>query len=211
MAKASTRERFLAATAGLLRRQGYSGTGLKQVALAAAAPWGSLYHFFPGGKEQLGAEAVLAAAEAYGAAIKGLFESVENPASAVRLMFRHEVEVLERSNYRDGCPVASTAIDVASTSDLMRQACSDAFVQWHQLVAGAFVRAGVDLEEADACAAFSLAALEGAIILARTHRSTVALKQTGSMTEAALRAAATALASRSPSSQPRLDRHAQRF
>ena len=48
-----TRDRILYASAELFRRQGYAGTGLKQIATEARAPFGSLYHFFPGGKEQL--------------------------------------------------------------------------------------------------------------------------------------------------------------
>ena len=51
-----TRERILYASAELFRRQGYGGTGLKQVVAQAGAPFGSLYHFFPGGKEQLADE-----------------------------------------------------------------------------------------------------------------------------------------------------------
>ena len=45
-----TRDRILYATAELFRRQGYAGTGLKQVVAEAQAPFGSLYHHFPGGK-----------------------------------------------------------------------------------------------------------------------------------------------------------------
>src|ERR1700693_3676029 len=51
-----TRERILYASAELFRRQGYAGTGLKQVVAQAGAPCGSLYHFFPEGKEQLADE-----------------------------------------------------------------------------------------------------------------------------------------------------------
>ena len=53
---AGTRERILGVSAEIFRRQGYEGTGLKQIVTAAKVPFGSLYHFFPGGKEQLGAE-----------------------------------------------------------------------------------------------------------------------------------------------------------
>ena len=47
-------------SAELFRRQGYTATGIKQILAAANAPFGSLYHFFPGGKEQLGAETIRA-------------------------------------------------------------------------------------------------------------------------------------------------------
>ena len=55
---AGTRERIVDSSAELFRRQGYTGTGVKQIVAAASAPFGSLYHFFPGGKEQLGEEVI---------------------------------------------------------------------------------------------------------------------------------------------------------
>ncbi|MEA2309123.1 MAG: hypothetical protein QOI65_1409, partial [Thermoleophilaceae bacterium] len=55
---AGTRERIVDTSAELFRRQGYAGTGVKQIVNEASAPFGSLYHFFPGGKEQLGEEVI---------------------------------------------------------------------------------------------------------------------------------------------------------
>ena len=53
-----TRQRIVAATGELFRTQGSNGTSLAQVTQQAHAPTGSIYHFFPGGKEELG-EAVI--------------------------------------------------------------------------------------------------------------------------------------------------------
>ncbi len=50
----------------LFRRTGYTGTGMKQIAQAAGAPFGSIYHFFPGGKAQLGEEVIRSAGAGYG-------------------------------------------------------------------------------------------------------------------------------------------------
>jgi AcrR family transcriptional regulator len=58
MAAAATKQRIVDATAECFRRQGYAGTGLKQIATEADAAFGSLYHFFPGGKEELGGEVI---------------------------------------------------------------------------------------------------------------------------------------------------------
>lgn len=54
----ATRERILQTGAELFRRQGFAGTGVKQIVAEASAPFGSIYHFFPGGKEQLGEEVI---------------------------------------------------------------------------------------------------------------------------------------------------------
>ena len=61
-----TRERIVTSSAELFRRQGYTGTGMKQIVAEAQAPFGSIYHFFPGGKEELGAEVIRWSGEMYG-------------------------------------------------------------------------------------------------------------------------------------------------
>ena len=53
-----TRERILDVSADLFRRQGMAGTGIKQILRDADAPFGSLYHHFPGGKDELAAETI---------------------------------------------------------------------------------------------------------------------------------------------------------
>ena len=58
-----TRDRILDATIRLLRRQGYTATGIKQIVAEGDAPLGSVYHYFPGGKEQIGVEALLRSGE----------------------------------------------------------------------------------------------------------------------------------------------------
>src|SRR3954466_14992321 len=53
-----SRARLVHAAADLLRRQGYAMTGVKEIAVEASAPMGSFYFHFPGGKEELAAEAL---------------------------------------------------------------------------------------------------------------------------------------------------------
>ncbi len=53
----STRDQIIEATAGLLETQGYRATGLNQIIEESGAPKGSLYYYFPGGKEEFSTEA----------------------------------------------------------------------------------------------------------------------------------------------------------
>ena len=188
MGRADTKQRFLTATSELLRRQGYAGTGLKQVTAEASAPWGSMYHFFPHGKEQLAIEAVHYASELYGVPMAAAFARAKDPIKAVRMLFVNEVQVLEGSDYRDGCPITNTAGDVASTVEPVREACSRGFAHWQAIIAAGFVDGGLSKPQAATCAAFVLSSLEGAILLSRTHKSPEPLRATGQMVELALKA-----------------------
>ena len=66
-----TRERILDVSADLFRRQGMAGTGIKQILRGADAPFGSLYHHFPGGKDELAAETIKRAGAQYAELVAG--------------------------------------------------------------------------------------------------------------------------------------------
>jgi TetR/AcrR family transcriptional repressor of lmrAB and yxaGH operons len=187
MAEKDTKRRFLEAAGELFRRQGYSGTGLKQIAAHAKAPWGSMYYFFPDGKEQLGAEAVLHAGEIYSSSLKSAFATGGDPVAVVATLFREEARLLEASEFRDSFHIAWTAVDVASTTDRVRAACSTVFREWADLIARPCAAAGLSAPEAEATASFVLSSLEGAIIISRTHKSVEPLRMAGEMVEIALK------------------------
>jgi AcrR family transcriptional regulator len=130
MGMVGTRDRIITATGELFRRQGYNGTSLKQVTTASGAPTGSLFHFFPGGKEEL-ADAVLRTG---GAAYRELYEVIADaapdPARAVTDFFDGAAAVLEETGYLDACPIGTVALEVASTNDRLRQATADVFASW---------------------------------------------------------------------------------
>jgi AcrR family transcriptional regulator len=167
-----TRDRILFASAELLRRQGYAATGLKQVSTTAGAPFGSLYHFWPGGKQQL-AEDVLRTG---GAFFLALYRQVVGDApdllAGVRAFFAGAAETLRATDYADACPVATVAGEVASTNEVLRRATADVFESWLGALAGDLEAAGVPAERARPTAVSILALLEGAFLLCRSLRST---------------------------------------
>jgi AcrR family transcriptional regulator len=186
---AATRDRIVDASAELFRRQGYTGTGLKQIVANAAAPFGSLYHFFPGGKEQLGEEVIRKG----GAMYYWLFESYMNAApdvvSGVQSFFAGAAQVLPATDYADACPIATIALEVASTNEPLRIATADVFESWISGAAGHLERAGIGPARARSLAISLIALLEGAFILCRAARSTEALEAAGADAVALVRAA----------------------
>src|ERR1700742_5048504 len=110
-----TRTRLVDAGAELFSRQGYAATGVKQIVTEAEAPFGSLYHHFPGGKEQLGAEAIRVSGALYEQLIPPIFAPAPDPPSAVRAFFAGAAEHLRETDYADACPIATVSLEVSST------------------------------------------------------------------------------------------------
>jgi AcrR family transcriptional regulator len=177
----NTRERIVEASAELFRRQGYSATGVKQIVEAARAPFGSLYHFFPGGKEQLGAEAIRVSGAVYELLIPAVIDPAPDPVTGVRLFFAGAAEHLRDTDYEDACPIATVALEVSSSSETMRRACADVFESWIVQGAARHTRAGLSRKKGRELTIGMLAALEGAFVLARALRSTEPLQIAGEL------------------------------
>jgi len=200
----STRERIVDAGAELFRRQGYAATGVKQIVTAARAPFGSLYHFFPDGKEQLGAEAIRSSGALYELLIPAVLDPAPDLISGVRAFFAGAAEHLLETDYEDACPIATIALEVASRSEPMRDACADVFASWIAAGVPRFTAAGLDDATARELVIAMICALEGAFVLARSSRSTEALAVAGEMTAASVQRALAAaqLAPKAPAAVP---------
>ena len=186
---ARTKERIISVSADLLRRQGYTGTGVKQIVAAAGAPFGSLYHFFPGGKEQLGAETVRWSGEVYGRLLPLIFDASPDLVSGVRTFFAEAARQLEETGYAEGCPIATVALEVSSFSEPLRQACADVFRSWIEAGTQRFAAAGLPEATARRLVTGLLAALEGAFVLCRAMHDSQPLEIAGELAADAVAAA----------------------
>jgi AcrR family transcriptional regulator len=201
-----TRQRIIDASAVLMRRQGYEGTGMKEIVAAASAPFGSVYHFFPGGKEQLGAEAVRWSGAEYAKLLAAALESSPDLAGGVRAFYDGAAEHLVATDYADACPIATIALEVSSHSEVLRQACAEVFEMWIAEGTRQFAAHGVPPGAARRLTVEMLALLEGAFVLCRAARNTEALRIAADAALASL-AAALAPGAREPDTAPVDRRH----
>src|ERR1700732_103969 len=140
---AATRDRILDSSAELFRRQGYAGTGIKQIAAEASAPFGSLYHFFPGGKEQLGEAVIRWSGGMYLQLFSTIAAQAGDPLTAVADFFAGAAQTLRETDFADACPIATVALEVASTNEPLRQATADVFESWIDAATAYFAAAGI--------------------------------------------------------------------
>ena len=172
MAKdADSREKTLSAAVKLFSQRGYHGTVLQDILDAGGAPRGSLYFHFPKGKEQIGEAAVQLGTEGVRDFITDAAQTSGNVQAFLVKLARGMAANLERSGYREGCPVATTALETAAQSDVLGRAARAAFQTWEQEIKRALISFGMKANKADRTATAVLSQLEGALLLARTYRS----------------------------------------
>ncbi|WP_205696970.1 TetR/AcrR family transcriptional regulator [Conexibacter sp. SYSU D00693] len=184
-----TRERILYAAAELFRRQGYGGTGVKQVITQAQAPFGSLYHFFPEGKEQLGEEVLRVGGRFFLTLFETIADAAPDLETGTREFFTGAGETLTATDFLDACPIGTVAGEVASTHERLRVAADEAFESWVRAFAVRAEAAGVAPEPARALGLQLVALIEGAFLLSRAARSTEAMAAAGDAATALVAAA----------------------
>lgn len=192
-----SRERMIEATAVLLRRQGYAATGLAQIVDEARAPKGSLYFHFPGGKEELAAAALERAAERWRVAIDAVLSSQPDPALALRGVVDVLAGELLASQFSDGCPLATVALETSGGDSALSTLCRLSYQRWLSIIEEKLLAAGTagtagTADVAGEQALFVLSALEGAILLSRVQKSLAPLRVTGRFLEALLSGASNA-------------------
>jgi AcrR family transcriptional regulator len=191
VAATSTRDRILETTAELFRRHGYTGTGMKQIVAAANAPFGSLYHHFPGGKEQLGTEVIKTAGAMYFELFVAIAAQSDDVVGGMQDFFDGAAATLVETDYEDACPIATVALEVASTNEPLREATAEVFTSWIDGLTAYLRMGGIAEERARALAFEVLSLLEGAFIFCRALKSPEPMHLAGANAVARVREALT--------------------
>ncbi|MFB4316496.1 TetR/AcrR family transcriptional regulator [Actinomadura sp. 21ATH] len=166
-----TRARLVEAARVLIEARGYYGAGLNEVIAAGGAPRGSLYHHFPGGKDQLTAAAIAASGREIDALLRGLADEAPDTRTLVDAALDALAGRMEEAAYAKGCPIATVALEVAATNDALQKVCADVYGGWQRALADRLVADGHAPDRAEDLACSLLALIEGALVLARARRS----------------------------------------
>ncbi len=168
----STRDRLVAATVDLFCRQGFTATGVKEILTTADARFSSLYHFFPGGKEELAEEAITTAGADFQQLVEEAWEGVPDLIGRITILFEGAAAALEENGYQDVCPLGTVALEVASTNERLRLATNSVFEAWTDGAYALLIGEGVPPTSARKVALTVIVLLEGAFVLSRAAKST---------------------------------------
>jgi TetR/AcrR family transcriptional repressor of lmrAB and yxaGH operons len=175
----STRERMIRATCELLEAQGYHATGLNEILQRSDTPRGSLYYYFPEGKEELATEAIERQGRMIETYMREFLASVDDAAEAVQALFVRQAEHVTATGCCTSGSITAVALESSTTNERLRQACVQVYEDWRVAVEEKLLASGYSAEDATSLSLVIVGAMEGAIALTRTLRHGAPLLETG--------------------------------
>jgi TetR/AcrR family transcriptional regulator, lmrAB and yxaGH operons repressor len=173
--RGGTRINMLISAAEVMRECGAAGVTIDEVLSRSGAPRGSVYYHFPEGRNQILAEALRYAGDAITADIDAA------AGRGAKFLLQQFVEfwesTLAESDFKAGCPVVAAAIGSGDDEVRLAAEAGRIFADWRRALTSAFVADGFVEADADSLAIMSIAALEGAVVLCRSLRSSDPLRK----------------------------------
>lgn len=164
MAKTVTeRADVLPLLAEVFRAHGYEGATLALISEATGLGKGSLYNFFPGGKEQMADEVLVSIDRWFVDNIYTPLRSSPDPAKGIAAMYAATDEYF-RSGQRV-CLVGVMAL--GASRDVFGEKVKIYFAGWVDALAAALRRIGDDKTEARRKSEHAVLEIQGALVLAR--------------------------------------------
>jgi TetR/AcrR family transcriptional repressor of lmrAB and yxaGH operons len=165
------RDKIVHAAALLFRRNGYAATGMNDIVTLSGAPKGSVYHYFPEGKEQIAIETIRYASALVTKTLTELSDAHPTPSAMVRAYGKLLQGWLAKSEYQDGCPITTTLLELSASSEQVAEAGRSAFASWKSIYFDKLLAAGVPAQRAESLAAMAINSFQGALILTKVERS----------------------------------------
>jgi AcrR family transcriptional regulator len=184
--RCDTRKKMLLSAAQVMRERGAAGVTIDEVLARSGAPRGSVYYHFPEGRNQILTEALRYS----GDSITAMIDDASR--WGARALLREFVEFWERTltegDFNAGCPVVAAAIGSDDGDPKLSAEAGGILERWCTALTRAFTNDGFDDADAASLSVMSVAALEGAVVLSRSTRSTDPLHQVGEQLEFLIKA-----------------------
>ena len=187
--KTDAKDRMIAAARRLFREHGYFGTALSDVVTESAAPRGSIYFHFPGGKEELAGEVALLHAGDHIAHINRAAAATSTAAQLIEAFICRIRDELVSSDYREGCALAPIVIEATPASHHLSDASRRGFQDVIATLAARLTEKNVPPASATQLATHALTNVEGALILGRALRDPAPFDTAAALLTAAVDAA----------------------
>lgn len=174
--KTEARAKIVETASRLFQLKGYPATGLNEILRESGAPKGSLYYYFPGGKEELALAAIDLAGTTMQEKVSAGLRTDPNAARAVSRVIEDMIAALKENGRLQNMSLSLLALETCETQCVLRDACAHFFEKMASLYAGKLSEDGYSEQRADELGVVLQAMIEGAITLSVTSRNTAALE-----------------------------------
>ena len=180
--KNTTKEMFLHTASVLFANKGYHATGINEILKKSHAPKGSLYYYFPHGKEQLAIESLELTAQKIYAEINETLSQYNNPMDGFQKHLQYIAQKIQEDidnprEDKDNISISLIALETFSSNELIRNRCKEIFAQMQTIYQKKFIQYGIEPEIADFFAMNAIILTEGALILSVTRKDSLPLRQ----------------------------------
>ncbi|WP_145412905.1 TetR/AcrR family transcriptional regulator [Paenibacillus xylanexedens] len=169
--KSNARDLIVGTAARLFFSQGYHATGLNQIIKESNTPKGSLYHYFPQGKEELALECIQSANAHILQRFEEIFAAHETTAEGIRQFIYETANEAEANGYTGFLPFSFwAAVETSCISQQLRTASQNVFAGWQDIIARHLILDGMSNKKARETALLVISLMEGALIITLTNQ-----------------------------------------
>ncbi|MCW7469087.1 TetR family transcriptional regulator [Leptospira kanakyensis] len=166
-----TKQKMIEVMSGLLEESGYEATGLTELGKETGTPKGSLYFHFPGGKDELTSLALLHSGNQLNLFFQSVLAETESPTQAIKQVFHALEDRIVSSDYKKGCPIATTAMETAGSVPTVSDVCAEVYSLWLKTFETYLVEKGYSSRMAKNLSLSLLSLWEGAMLLSKLQKS----------------------------------------
>ncbi|MCM3172427.1 MULTISPECIES: TetR/AcrR family transcriptional regulator [Paenibacillus] len=169
--KSNARELIVSTAARLFFSQGYHATGLNQIIKESGTPKGSLYHYFPSGKEELAHVCIEKANQHILQVFEETFAAHDNTGDAIQQFIHDLADETEAAGFTGFLPFSFwAAVETSCISQQLRIACQGVFADWQQIIKKHLLLDGMGEDKARDTALLIISMMEGALIISLTNQ-----------------------------------------
>jgi len=171
----NTREKILTTAAFLFQKNGYHATGLNEIIKESATPKGSLYYYFPDGKEELLAATIKLMGDRIQHQIGEELAKKSDPVQAIKEFILDLARKLNEKDQENCFSIGLLALETVSISESLRKTCTEVYNMWTDTYYQKLVSSGYSSERSTELSLILQSMIEGAITISLIRNDTVML------------------------------------
>jgi TetR/AcrR family transcriptional regulator, lmrAB and yxaGH operons repressor len=169
--KKTSKELLIETASRLFRMRGYDGVGLSDILKESGIPKGSMYHHFPGGKEELAVAAIHFTKQMAVHDLRSELDRFDDPVKGFQEYFLKIANNISQDPDLVGSPIGTLVGEKYATSEPIRIACQETLQELEIVYQEKLTEAGFKTERAMELSTLLNAIIEGAIILCLAENS----------------------------------------